>query len=477
MSNTDVLSVGIDIGTSTTQVIFSRLRLENTASYFSVPHVSIANKEVVYKSDIFLTPLKNEYLINAEKVSEIVAEEFKKAGFTPSDTQTGAVIITGESARKENAAAVLDKLSRFAGDFVVSTAGPDLESVIAGKGSGALKYSEDNSCAVANFDIGGGTTNVVVFDCGKIIAKGCLDIGGRQIKLKNDYTVEYISRSAQLIADNIGINIEVGKKTNYNDIMNICRYMAQLLEQMTGLNEKTPLLDRVRTDGSTELILNKPIKAVCFSGGVADCIYNTEHDLLQYGDIGVFLGNAIREGKLFGELKVISAKETIRATVVGAGTYTTSISGSTITYTDDILPLKNIPVLKLNAEEQQRVFEGDSVFLMEKTEWFMRQNDNSQLVVAIKGSKNPSYDDIVRCAKCISISLDEILPEGSPMLVLVENDMAKALGQAIRRNTVSGRKLISIDSVSVDDNDYIDLGKPLMNGLVIPVVVKTLIFG
>lgn len=142
--DTDILSVGIDIGTTTTQVIFSKLKMKNTSSFFAVPHVNIVDKEVTYKSDIYITPLLNESLIDGDKVKAIVASEFQKSGYQYKDTSTGAVIITGESARKENAALVLEKLSDFAGDFVVSTAGPDLESVIAGKGSGAQSYSEEN---------------------------------------------------------------------------------------------------------------------------------------------------------------------------------------------------------------------------------------------------------------------------------------------------------------------------------------------
>ena len=132
-----ILSVGIDIGTSTTQVIFSRLTFKNSAGYFAVPHIAIVDKEVVYKSGIHRTPLKNRVMIDGEKVRDIVAEEFGKSGYRPADTQTGAVIITGESARKENSEIVLRELSDFAGEFVVSTAGPDLEAIIAGKGSGA----------------------------------------------------------------------------------------------------------------------------------------------------------------------------------------------------------------------------------------------------------------------------------------------------------------------------------------------------
>ncbi len=475
--NDDILSVGIDIGTSTTQVIFSRIFMENMAGFFSVPHISIVDKEVVYKSDVYITPLVNSYLIDGDKVRDIVASEFSKAGFTPSDTQTGAVIITGESARKENSALVLEKLSDFAGEFVVSTAGPDLESVIAGKGSGAQSYSEENACVAVNLDIGGGTTNVVVFDCGKVVAKGCVDIGGRQIRLSSDYTVEYISPSASLICERLGVNISVGKKTDKNILFKICSEMAHLLEQMLGIYEHSDLLAEITTHGSSHFSFSKPIRAVCFSGGVADCIYNTHSEDLKYGDIGVLLGQAIRQGRLLSDFRLIQAKETIRATVVGAGTYTTTISGSTISYSENVLPLKNIPVLKLSDDEQRRAFLGETEFLKEKINWFLTQSDTKRMVLGLKGYRNPSYDDIANLAACIGEALDASLGDKEPMIIITECDIAKALGQTIRRNFKNKRDIISIDSISVDDGDFVDFGKPLMDGLVIPVVVKTLIFG
>ena len=155
MASEEMLSVGIDIGTSTTQVIFSKLTMENTASYFSVPRVSIVDKELVYQSRIYRTPLRDRIFLDGEGIGEIVAKEFDSAGVSPSDTRTGAVIITGESARKENASIVLEQLSGFAGEFVVSTAGPDLEAIVAGKGSGAQQYAKVNGCYTANLDIGG----------------------------------------------------------------------------------------------------------------------------------------------------------------------------------------------------------------------------------------------------------------------------------------------------------------------------------
>ena len=110
----DILSVGIDIGTSTTQVIFSRIAMENTGGYFSVPRVAIVEKQGVYKSKIYITPLKTPVLIDGAAVRDIVAREYKAAGYTPANVDTGAVIITGESARKENAAEMLARLSDFA---------------------------------------------------------------------------------------------------------------------------------------------------------------------------------------------------------------------------------------------------------------------------------------------------------------------------------------------------------------------------
>lgn len=475
--NSEILSVGIDIGTSTSQVVFSKLIMENTASYFSVPKISIVDKEVIYKSDIYITPLIDASILDGEKIRNIVKHEFEKAGFSPEDTNTGAVIITGESARKENAALVLEKLSSFAGDFVVSTAGPDLESIIAGKGSGAWQHSIRNECTVANFDIGGGTTNIVLFNCGEVVGKGCLDIGGRQIRIDDDYTVKYISKSAGKIAKNLNIDIAVNKKTSKDDLTLICDVMANLLGQAIGVVGRTKLFDEIITSGSTKLQNEKMIDAIFFSGGVADCIYKTIFDDTHFGDIGVMLGRSIRNSKLFSEYKNIVPNETIRATVVGAGTYTTTVSGSTITYTNKIFPLKNIPILFLDDREQQRCFEGDAQFLTDKAKWFLSQNDTNKCVLAFKGIENPSYQSLITLAECITQALDFSLREDEPILVVIESDMAKALGQIIKRLIGDKRSIVVLDKIKVSNNDYIDIGKPMMDGFVIPVVVKTLIFG
>lgn len=473
----NILSVGIDVGTSTTQLVFSRIAIENTSGYFSVPHISVTSKEIVYKSDIYITPLKTDKLIDGESIREIVAKEYGKAGYRPENVDTGAVIVTGESSRKENAEEVLKNLSCFAGDFVVSTAGPDLESIIAGKGSGAYQYSIENDCLVINMDIGGGTTNIVVFDCGETVSKTCFDIGGRLVKISKDGVIEYVSPAAAKIAASIGVHLQTGERCGQEKLEAVTDKMAQLLAQSVSLVSAEKLLEEIQSPESSVLNMpKKKISKIFFSGGVADCIEN-EKQPFAFGDIGVLLGRSIRRSVLYGSGLCAAGSETIRATVVGAGTYTTSISGSTIAYAAEILPIKNMPALKLTAEEQHRCFDGDSAFLTEKMRWFMRESSCECFVLAMNGISNPEYREIKTLARCLGESFNSVLKEKMPALVVIEQDMAKALGLFLEAELDGSRRLVCIDGIKVEQGDYVDMGRSVMGGLVVPVVVKTLLFG
>ena len=397
---TAILSVGIDVGTSTTQVVFSKLQMDNAGGYFSVPRVAIVDKEVVYKSEVYMTPLKTDVLIDTEALRDIVAAEFRKAGYRPEDTDSGAVIITGESARKENSDAVLKSLSDFAGDFVVSAAGPDMESLIAGKGSGAWQYSMDHHCRVANLDIGGGTTNVVLFEDGETLARGCLDIGGRLICMNPQGIITKVSPAAAVMAQAAGVSVSVGDRCDELKLTAVTRQMAAALNAYLGVGTKDidAILRQIETPGSSDFPVPEKVQAVFFSGGVADLIYHESADTWAYGDIGVLLGRAIRESRLFTDFQKMEPGETIRATVVGAGTYTTTISGSTITYSDDIFPLKNIPVIKLDEELQEACFAGETEPVIRRIQWVLGQNDEEHFILAMPGKRNPGYMEMKRAA-------------------------------------------------------------------------------
>lgn len=481
---TAILSVGIDVGTSTTQVVFSKLQMDNAGGYFSVPRVAIVDKEVVYKSEIYMTPLKTDVLIDTEALRDIVAAEFRKAGYRPEDTDSGAVIITGESARKENSDAVLKSLSDFAGDFVVSAAGPDMESLIAGKGSGAWQYSMDHHCRVANLDIGGGTTNVVLFEDGETAARGCLDIGGRLICMDSQGMITKVSPAAAVMAQAAGVSVHVGDRGDEKALSAVTRQMAAALNVYLGVDTDTSaggkadaILRQIKTPGSSDFPRPEKVQAVFFSGGVADLIYHESADTWAYGDIGVLLGRAIRGSRLFTDFQKMEPGETIRATVVGAGTYTTTISGSTITYSGDIFPLKNIPVIKLDEELQEACFAGETEPVIRRIQWVLGQNDAEHFILAMPGKRNPGYMEMKRAAASIRQIMDRVQPPGEPILLVIESDIAKAMGQMIRQQPDLKRQVVAIDSIHVEDGEYVDMGKPMMNGMVIPVVVKTLIFG
>ena len=161
-----LLSVGLDVGTTSTQLVVSELTVENQASAFSVPEMSISCRRVLYESPVHFTPLVGENRVDGQGIRAIVEAEYRAAGITRQQVDTGAVIVTGETSRKENARAVLDALAEYAGDFVVATAGPDLESVLAAKGAGAVAFSADTGKKVLHMDIGGGTSNLAWIENG-----------------------------------------------------------------------------------------------------------------------------------------------------------------------------------------------------------------------------------------------------------------------------------------------------------------------
>ena len=470
-----ILSVGIDIGTSTTQLVFSRITIENTASMISVPRIKIADKEVVYRSDIHFTPLKSASEIDGESVRLIVKAEYEKAGVTPDQVQTGAVIITGETARKENAAEVQKALSHFAGEFVVATAGPALEGIIAGKGANASGEAEKRGAVVANLDIGGGTTNIAVFDNGEVIDTSCLDIGGRLIKVEND-KIAYISDKIAKLAASNNIPLSVGQPADRGFLTKIAIRMAELLEEVVGAKSATDDLALICTD--KDLRRDYTIDYVTISGGVADCIVDEiTGDTFCYGDIGLLLGRAIAHSAIGTDVKLLTPAETIRATVVGAGSHTTDISGSTISISGNSLPIQNIPVLKLSKEDEALPFDQWQTVIREKVDWFRLQEGQKQMpALAFKGPRDIAFSDIHILAESIINGMETVIREDVPLTVVVENDLAKALGQTLQAKLGSAKDVICIDTVKVENGDYIDIGRQLAGGNVVPVIVKTLLF-
>ena len=473
MSKETLLTVGIDLGTSTTQLVLSELTVENFASAFTVPRISISDKKVIYRSDIIFTPLLNQSEIDAEPIKAFVAEQYRQAGIHKQDIQMGAVIITGETARKSNANNVLRALSGYAGDFVVATAGPDLESIIAGKGAGAQTYSETKRKPVVNLDIGGGTTNLAVFKDGEVIDTACFDIGGRLIKLDQQQKITYIASKIQEIINKKGLTLHLGDQATEQNLLPIISELVAVLENSIGLGTQSPFYQLLVTNHPLRKGEELPI--VTFSGGVADCLNTTSTNLFKYGDIGLLLGKYLRKSLIFSEKEVLESAETIRATVVGAGSHTAEISGSTIAYREQILPVKNIPILKLAQEDETLTVTELGQRIQEKLNWH-RIEETPQIALAIRGMSNPTFADIQRYGQGIVEGLASLVAEQIPIIVMVDEDMAKALGHALSAHLPKDYPFICLDSVKVENGDYVDIGLPVAEGAVLPVIVKTLVF-
>ena len=467
--NQEILSVGIDIGTSTTQLVLSRLTLLNRANSFSVPRIEIAQKEVIYRSAIHFTPLRDERTIDGQGVRQIVTQEYSKSGYRKEHIQTGAVIITGETARKENARQVLDSLSGFAGDFVVATAGPDLESILAAKGAGADEFSEKHRTKVLHFDIGGGTSNLALYDNGELQATGCFDVGGRLIKINDRHKITYITPKLHEMFPHLA----EGRLVEARDLSAVIGVLVSALEQAAGLADEGKEMEYFRTKG-TKWEPPRGVTHLSFSGGVADCIFSPPAQDFVYGDIGVLLGRAIHNSPALRRVEQIKGAETIRATVVGAGTHATDISGSTIFYRGVTFPLKNIPILKLTEAEEDGDEQTISDAIKNKLKWFADEGGLTQIALGLRGWNSPSYQKIMTVTRGVAEGLRPILEKGFFPILVVERDMAKAVGQAMAA-LVSG-PLLSLDGVGVSTGDYVDIGAPVAGGAVLPVVIKTLLF-
>ena len=437
-----LLSVGLDVGTTSTQLIVSRLAIENRAGSFSVPEMDITQRQVVYKGQVHFTPLLDEARVDAQALRKLVDEEYSKAGIRREDVDTGAIIITGETSRKENARAVLAQLSGYAGDFVVATAGPDLESVLAAKGAGAVALSRDTGKTVLHMDIGGGTSNLSLIRDGKIEKTGCFNVGGRLIKLDASGKIYYVSPVLRKISD-----LKVGDTPTMRQLEELCENLTQALEMAAGLRPANHLLTHLATAEAKLWTPPGEQVVISFSGGVADCI-ETQGDWLEFGDLGRILGKKIRESLLCaGEYAL--GKETIRATVIGAGCHSTQLSGSTVYHRNLAFPLKNLRVVPVGKELPGEPTEEPTVLF-------------------IRGMTSPRYADVADLARRIA----DARPT-EPVLVCVETDMAKALGQCLAGLLPLDREILCIDRVRLSPESYLDVGAPV--GPALPVVVKTLV--
>ncbi|MGB6536226.1 MAG: ethanolamine ammonia-lyase reactivating factor EutA, partial [Xanthobacteraceae bacterium] len=200
-----VLSVGVDIGSSTSHLVFSRIVLERLDSRYVV-----TERESFYQSDILLTPYSAEETIDAEALGAFIARQYRDAKVDPDEIDTGALILTGVAVRRRNARAIGELFAAQAGKMVAVSAGDSLETVMAAYGSGAAARSIRNGAPVMNVDVGGGTAKIAVCADGKVIDVTAIDVGARLLVLDGDRRIVRLEEAGRRFGAELGLNLALG---------------------------------------------------------------------------------------------------------------------------------------------------------------------------------------------------------------------------------------------------------------------------
>lgn len=467
-------SVGIDIGSSTTHAVFSKLTLRREGAGHSARFV-VTGRDELYRSPILLTPYLSATRIDTDQITAFVEGCYGEAGFKPDAIDTGAVVITGEALKKENAQPILEHFAREGGRFICASAGPMHEALLAAHGSGAVAMSRHHRNAVLNVDIGGGTTKISVIRAGRIVKVMAVEIGARLIAYDDEMAITRLERPAQTIMSALGHAVKVGGTLSSQQRQAFAERMTDVLFDIIGGGHRDPLTEQLM------LIDNQPDAAisdvdhVVFSGGVSEYIYGRES--AGYGDIGPWLGQAVRDrsrSALEPGMLVRSA-EGIRATVVGAGEYTLQASGTTsYISTPSVLPVHGIQVAHAFVTKEQSPEMVAATFATALAH-YDATHLNARLALALSVAGQPDYPYLHRIAEGIVRFADP--QDRGPLFVILDVDVAKSLGSILVEELKVGRPVVLVDGIEVGDLDYLDIGRPMGTSEVIPITVKSLVFG
>jgi ethanolamine utilization protein EutA len=471
-----LVSVGIDIGSAGTQVIFSRIKLRRygedlTSRYY------VVSRETLYQSPVALTPYQSEERIDDAALGKIIDDAYAGASLHPDDIDTGAVILTGEALRRENAEGIARILSEQGGEFVCATAGHHMESLLAAFGSGASRVSHDEDKRVLNIDIGGGTTKLALVEKGQVTATAAVHIGGRLQVVDQTAKITRLDPAGKFHARQAGFSWSKGDTVGPHDLDKVAGVMADTL--VKALTER-PMSHAVAHLYLTDPILDfGRIDGIMFSGGVGEYVYGRE--TRDFGDMGRRLGAAIRARVDSGALpwRLLPAGECIRATALGASEYSVQLSGNTsyISKPGELLPRRNLQVLQPNFVCEDVI---DPVKLTKAIQAHFTAFDliegEGEVALALRWLGAPSYERIAAFAEGIRHGLANTIARRKPIYIMLDGDIAQTLGAILREELLVESEILAIDGVMLRDFDYIDLGRIRMPSYTVPVTIKSLVF-
>ncbi len=464
-----ILSVGVDIGSSTSHLVFSRIVLERLDSRYVV-----TTRETFYESDILLTPYTEEETIDAEKLGAFIKKQYEFAKVQPDEIDTGALILTGVAVRRKNARAIADLFASEAGKLVAVSAGDSLETVMAAYGSGAVQRSIRDGATVMNIDVGGGTSKIAICRDGKVVDLTAIDIGARLVVTDSAGRIVRLEEAGRQFGAELGWTLSVGAKFTPEQGKALAARMAErLFDAAAGKSPKT---------GATSLLRLDPIQPgakideVTISGGVSEFVYGKEKG--TFGDLGPQLAEEIRKRIETWGPRLEKPNERIRATVIGASQYTTQVSGSTIhVWPMDILPLRNVPVIAPDIEFGDDI---DSAAVAGAVRRVLKRLDLADgerpVAVFVPWRGSATFARLDAFCRGVADGLSEILAHGHPIVLVGDGDVGGLVGIHLREEMKLDYPVVSIDGLELKEFDYIDIGAMLDASGAVPVVIKSLIF-
>ncbi|MDR3362215.1 MAG: ethanolamine ammonia-lyase reactivating factor EutA [Desulfovibrio sp.] len=474
MSARIIRSVGIDIGTTTTQVIFSRLELVNRALASQVPHYEFSHREITNVSPVIFTPLDDDGRVRQDDLEKFIRAQYEAAALTVEEVESGAIIITGETSKARNARGTIMDLAWLLGDFVVAVAGPHLESIIAGHGSGAGEYSKEHADRVLNIDIGGGTSNYVVFEAGRVADTACLNVGGHLVETFGDGRIKKLHEPARRVCrECFGQQVDCGRLDRRQLDILITKMADLIMEVQYGSPSelaKSLLMTHCLKPG-------QHFDQIFISGGVGECYYRPEsvRDPFTYGDIGPMLADELRGRQDMARLTTQQPRQTVRATVIGAGAYTLSLSGSTIWLNAERLPIRNVPVLQSGLQWKHSTPDQLTEAWIVAAQRMDIDPTTDLYALALPRDVPAAYKGVVAVTRALQQFSERRPNRTHPLIIIAGQDIGKVLGMELQP-LLAGRELAVIDEVETRDGDYVDIGKPFFGGQVVPLTVKSLAF-
>ncbi|NPD87759.1 MAG: hypothetical protein HGN29_03500 [Asgard group archaeon] len=469
----NVLSVGIDVGSSTSHLVFSGLTLRRERSFFNMSNrFYLINRKIIYEGNIIDTPLIDRFTIDIDTVVEFFEEEYKKADINPEMVDTGAVIVTGETAKKQNAEEIVRRLSSETGKFVSAAAGPNFESLLGAMGSGIVDLSLKNENTIMNVDVGGGTSNLAIVSKGSVLSTSCINIGGRLLGIDKKFKIWRIDEPTEFLMKELNMDYHIDDIIPEEDVRTIAHeYAKALVEVMRGPAKSKIAKELMMT---SNLDFSIPIDEFSLSGGVAEMFYGDE---TEYNDIGKYLAEEIKFLMEKYNLTLLEPENKIRATVIGAGAFSLSVSGSTCYFDKTILfPLENLPVININIRKENYSPKKLKEEVIRAFKRFDMQEGKDLVALYFKDPIHRNNFYLSDFAKAIEKVLPNSIANNKMVILIFDQDMGGSVGIALRRETSLQNNLICMDELELEEGDWIDIGAPLYSGQAFPVTVKSLVF-